>query len=73
MWKKFQKIAKRHQKQTLVALCYEVFIRLYKYRLIRSVVSIFYGDRRPDAYIFVYGCYNSGTTDLKDAISLGTN
>ncbi len=73
MLNKLRKIAKRHERNTLIALCYEFFIRTYKYRLVRGLVSFFYSNRRPSACIFVYGCYNSGTTVLKDAISLGTN
>lgn len=73
MLRKLQKLAKRHQKQLLFAICYEVFIRAYEYKLVRAFVSLFYTNKSPSSFIFVYGCYNSGTTVLKDAISLGTS
>jgi len=41
---------------------------LYSYSLVRKILHPFKSVREPDQWIFVLGCYNSGTTILKDII-----
>jgi hypothetical protein len=51
----------------------KAFLRLYRKRLIRSVVRPFWPAAKPEKWLFVVGCYNSGTTLLADLINLHPN
>jgi len=51
----------------------EVFIKFYKYPNIRRLVRKFYRPRDPEKWLFLVGCYNSGTTILRDIIASHPN
>lgn len=52
------------------ALLYELFIRFYQYSILRKILKHFFRHTKPLNTFFVLGCYNSGTTVIKDAIAL---
>jgi len=63
-------IAKRHEMTIWKALPYELFIRMYQYPFLRQVLKYFFRTDKPSNVFFVLGCYNSGTTVIKNAIAL---
>lgn len=44
-------------------------IALYRHSAVRSVVSGLAGARHPEKWVFILGCYNSGTTILRTLLS----
>jgi len=65
-----KKIIERHNMNAPKALLYEIFIRLYQRRLFRSLLRPLFKESLPINVHFVVGCYNSGTTVIKQAIAL---
>ncbi len=63
------RIKERHDLPLLAALSYEVFVRLYQVRLFRFFAKGFFCYKEPKGWIFLVGCYNAGTTIVKDAIA----
>lgn len=63
-------IAQRHGMNICTAALYEIFIRGYRKKYIRWFYKILHSERNPAGVYFVLGCYNSGTTIIKDAIGL---
>jgi hypothetical protein len=45
-------------------------VRVYEWPIARSTVLLFQAAKRPERWLFVLGCYNSGTTLLQDLIGL---
>lgn len=68
--KKLDSISRRHQMPLWKALPYELFIRAYQRPIFRKTVKCFFRENKPVNVSFVLGCYNSGTTVVKDAIAL---
>jgi len=52
------------------ALPVEAFVRLYRRRRFRALLRPLFPARQPRGVLFVLGCYNSGTTVVKNAIAL---
>lgn len=67
---KILSIAGRHGAGLFLSLAYEVFIRLYSHSWFRAFVRIFFRYKEPSSIGFVLGCYNSGTTIIKDCMAL---
>jgi len=67
------RIFKFYLKNGLYGFLKETFIRgaisLYGYSFIRSSVKIFFSKRYPDKWVFILGCYNSGTSILEKLLS----
>lgn len=63
-------LSQRHQMPPIKAIFYELFIRLYEHPLIRPTLKLFISKKQPAQINFVMGCYNSGTTVVKNAIAL---
>lgn len=62
-------IQNRHRVSVMYALWYEFFIRIYKVKPVRKVLMHLFKKKEPKNIVFVVGCYNSGTTIIKDAIA----
>ena len=61
----------RHKKSILIALVLEIFVKFYQKKLFRKVTAPFFNKtREPIGWVFVGGCYNSGTTLVKNIILL---
>ena len=69
MIRRLSKIAKRHGMPLHIGLVYEVFIRLYKIKYFRNIVKHLIKYKVPKRVDFVVGCYNSGTTIIKNVIA----
>lgn len=54
-------------------LFYEVFIRLYLIPGFRKVLSFICRKKMPNDMVFLVGCYNSGTTILRDILKSHPN
>lgn len=67
--KKLTNIAERHKLPVFKAVLYELFIRLYTSKYFRGFVKYVIRVKQPRRIDFVVGCYNSGTTIIKDAIA----
>jgi len=70
IYRKFRKISDRHQKGLFLSAGYELFIRLYRQQWFRLIARKLFASKKPLRWIFVVGCYNAGTTVVKDAIAL---
>lgn len=70
MFEKFANIAQRHQSALWKALPYELFVRSYSIPFFRGILKPLFGVKKPKNVFFVLGCYNAGTTVVKDAIAL---
>lgn len=70
MYLKFKKTAKRHRMGFAKAFFYEIFVRLYRMSAIRLFFRPFFTNNKPSGWFFLVGCYNSGTTVIKDAVAL---
>lgn len=66
----FKRVSRRHRLPMAYALLYEAFIRLYALPWARKCLKFFFKEERPSRSIFILGCYNSGTTILKDCVAL---
>lgn len=64
-----RKIAKRHGMPIYKAIGYELFIRSYRKCLLRFFLKLLFNKKKPLGWIFLVGCYNSGTTVLKNSIA----
>ena len=51
----------------------ELSVKLYKQPAIRRLVRRFYSPRDPEKWLFLVGCYNSGTTILRDIVASHPN
>lgn len=56
---------KRYKKYLL-----EASTRLYRKPMVRNLVSPFFSDKKPEKWLFILGCYNSGTTLLQNTLAL---
>lgn len=70
MIKSLLRIKHRHGGYLPSALAYEVFIRAWRKPILRALMRPLLPARRASRYVFLLGCYNSGTTVVKDAIAL---
>ncbi len=52
------------------ALVYELLVRSYRNIHFRSVVCRLFPNREPLNWFFIAGCYNAGTTVVKDLVAL---
>lgn len=73
IYKKINRLKIRHDKNVVYALSLEIFLRLYRYSLVRKVSQLFFLPKKPKGLIFLFGCYNSGSTILKQLIALHPN
>ena len=48
----------------------EVEDRLFRFKIIRLIYLKVFKKNNPKGHIFIFGCYNSGTTILKKILSL---
>lgn len=64
-----QRLAQRHMMPIWKAVPYEVFIRLYENKYFRLLSRLFFSKETPKGYFFLVGCYNAGTTVVKNAIA----
>jgi len=71
MLERVHSLAARHDMSPWRALPYEMAVRAYRrHPAVRSVVRRFLGSRRPSEWCFVTGCYNAGTTVVKNIVAL---
>jgi len=70
IFKTIQSIKKRHEKNVVVALLCEVYIRMYQIHFLRPILRFAFKKESPRGWVFVTGCYNAGTTVVKNAIGL---
>ncbi len=64
-WKRFRERSKGHTTRELVR---DFFGRAYMKPAFRRVVRFLVPTRYPDKWVFVVGCYNSGTTLLREML-----
>lgn len=65
----FRKVKKKHRGGILYNLGYELYVRLYTKAIGRKVLNFFLRRRElPENLVFLVGCYNSGTTILRDIL-----
>lgn len=69
-YKSLRRISSRHRRSLPIAIVYEAFIRCYRLSIFRNIVKNIFTNKKPKGWIFVGGCYNSGTTIIKDIIAL---
>lgn len=67
---RLRSVSSRHRLPVWLALPYEAFVRAYARENLRSILKVFFKRKQPSRMIFVCGCYNSGTTIIKDTILL---
>lgn len=70
VYRKLNNLSHRHQVNVLYAIFVEMFVRLYAFSSFRILCKIIFRMKEPERYIYVVGCYNSGTTIVKDAIAM---
>src|SRR5690554_6700863 len=68
MFMRLKKISERHKLSLVPALTYELFVRAYRNDLLRFLLKPYFEFLKPKGWIFVCGCYNSGTTIIKQVI-----
>lgn len=66
----FTRLRKRHKLSLITSLTYELFVRAYQLRGFRTAIKYFFRQQMPKEVFFVLGCYNAGTTVVKEAIGL---
>lgn len=65
------KARNKHQAGIFLNILYELYVRAYTWPLGRVFLSLLMGrvnSRLPDRQVFLIGCYNSGTTILRDIL-----
>lgn len=67
--KDFNDLKIRHNMSLMNSIAYELFIRLYKVWFLRLIFKALVNNNEPKRMDFVVGCYNSGTTIIKDVIA----
>ncbi|HHH53353.1 MAG TPA: sulfotransferase [Bacteroidetes bacterium] len=65
---KIKKFRKRNKGRVWRKLGHEVGGRVYKKRIVRKILSSMYSPREPKKWIFIVGCYNSGTSILREIL-----
>lgn len=50
----------------------ELSTRLYRLPFVRKCCSYFFSTKTPEKWVFILGCYNSGTTLLQNTLALHT-
>jgi len=66
---RLNRIVARHGMPLYKSLAYELYLRAYRHSLGRGLLKCFSAKRQPAGWIFVVGCYNAGTTIVKDSIA----
>ena len=61
-------LAARLEMPVWKALPYDAFVRAYRHAPMRGVLRLPFPRVKPRGWIFPVGCYNAGTTIIKDAI-----
>jgi len=59
----------RNRDRPLRALAREPFLRAWCHEPVRMLVRPFVSRREPDRWIFLVGCYNSGTTIMRELLA----
>jgi len=62
------RLALRHRSGRWAALLHEAHVRAYRIAAVRPVLRRFHAERTPERIVFVVGCYNSGTTLVRDLL-----
>lgn len=70
MFEKLNSISRRHKLPRCMALPYELFVRAYQRPVLRGLLKLFFRSRKPSNVFFILGCYNSGTTVIKEVVAL---
>lgn len=65
---KIEKIRNKHDGGFFYNIAYEIFVVLYLKRAFRVFLSFFCRRTLPPQMVFLVGCYNSGTTIVRDII-----
>ena len=73
MKSKISKIKEKHHGGFFFNLFYEGFVRLYLIPFFRRALSFICGKKIPNDMVFLVGCYNSGTTILRDILKSHPN
>lgn len=47
----------------------DLFTKIYRKPYARRFLRVFYSSREPEKWLFLIGCYNSGTTILRDIVA----
>ena len=68
--KTINKIKYRHKRGLILSFCFECFVRFYKRRFFRFFLNKVFPNKEPMGWFFVTGCYNAGTTIVKNAIGI---
>ena len=63
------RFVQRHGRRAPIMALWAAVRTLYRREQVRRLVRPLYSPRRPQQWLFVVGCYNSGTTLLQDLIA----
>lgn len=67
---KLQRLKQRHGQQWVAGLLAELLAKCMRKPLFRRALTALFPQAEPRLFVFMTGCYNSGTTIIKDAICL---
>jgi len=65
----FQRFLHRNKGNIVQGLQRELKGKLLRNKVARSLITPFYKQREPEKWLFLVGCYNSGTTILREIIA----
>ena len=68
--KKIKEFSKRNGESLIIALTRRYMAGLYTHSGVRKLLSPFFVTRMPKKWIFLVGCYNSGTTICRDVLGI---
>lgn len=66
---KYLRFKKKNKGRILKSLSREMIGKIYSNTFLRNIITVFYKTRKPKKWIFVVGCYNSGTTILRELLA----
>jgi len=67
---KIERLKARHGHRWIAGALSELLAKLMRRSSIRRFMAMFFPEAKPEKFVFMTGCYNSGTTVVKDAICL---
>lgn len=66
---RFKRFKNRNKKRLSKALYLELISRTYSVSWFRNIVKHFFKSRKPKKWLFIVGCFNSGTTILRELLA----
>lgn len=67
---KFKRFSERNEGPLIKAVVRRYLANLYTYPKIRKLATSFFPMRKPGKWVFIVGCYNSGTTICRDILGI---